>query len=87
MDAAEHEKNNKAIQNPVEAFGGGPTMCPGRKFAKGEIKSIVAGILCDYEIRFAKGADTEKPGMLDNKSILSFGVPDSDVEIEIRARA
>ena len=61
-------------------------MCPGRNFAKGEIKSIVAGFLCDYEIRFANGSATKRPGMLDNKSFLSFGVPESDIEIEIRAR-
>ena len=80
------KKNNKVIQSPVEAFGGGPTMCPGRNFAKVEIKALVASILCEYEVRFAKGLDAEKPGLRDKKLYFSFGVPESDVEIEFRAR-
>jgi cholesterol 7alpha-monooxygenase/oxysterol 7-alpha-hydroxylase len=83
----EFRKGGKLIINPVEAFGGGPVYCPGRNFARGEIKAIIALLLFEYDLRFADGVVPTKPAMLDNKTSQNHGVPAHDVVFELRPRA
>lgn len=78
------KKNGIQISNPVQAFGGGTTLCPGRKFAMAEIKLIVATFLIDHDIRFA-GQVTSKPREEVNGDG-NFGMPNCDVFIEICKR-
>lgn len=79
-------KNGEVLRRPIDAFGGGPTMCPGRRFAKMEIKAIVATLLLSFEIRFAGGTLADPPPMKDLGTGFSLGMPDADVSIELRMR-
>ena len=47
----------------------------------------MTGILCNYDIHFASGVGFERLVMLDNKYVVLslFGVPVTDVNIELRA--
>jgi cytochrome P450 len=83
----EFRKGGRLISNPVDAFGGGPVYCPGRNFARGEIKAIVALMLLEYDLRFADGAVPPKPPMYDNQSFQYHGVPAHDVVFELRRRS
>jgi len=79
-------KNGMQIRNPVNPFGGGPTLCPGRKFAKAEIKAIIAVMLVEYDIRFADDLVPSPPKLRNPMYLRSNGTPASDVLIEIQKR-
>jgi len=77
-------KNGKRIHNPVDAFGGGLTMCPGRKFAVTEIKSLICTLLLNYDLRWPDGEVPEPP--VDTWGIVNTGMPSHDVEFEFRKK-
>lgn len=94
-DAPAFSKNSKVIRNPVDAFGSGPTLCPGRRFAKAQMKLIIATVLSEYDLRFATGglaADgsgvpvivPHPPRTMNMKKGFSNGIPSEDVVIKVR---
>lgn len=78
-------KNGKKILRPVDAFGGGPTMCPGRRFARTEIKAVIASLIIHYDVRFPEGNIPEPP--IDHKTFVNSGMPLHDVDIEVRTKS
>ena len=42
-------KNGKVVTSPVLPFGGGATMCPGRRFARSEVAMLVVSALSLFE--------------------------------------
>lgn len=79
-------KGGRRLLRPVEAFGAGPTMCPGRKFARAEIKAVVSNVLIRYDTRFVGGKVPSPPRLRENSSASSSGMPGSDVPFELRKR-
>lgn len=77
-------KNGRRIHRPVDAFGGGATLCPGRRFARTEIKALIASLLVNYDVRFPDDKIPVAP--IDHKTIVNSGMPLRDVEIEIRKK-
>lgn len=75
-------KNGKRIHRPVDAFGGGLTMCPGRRFAVAEIKAIIAYFVTNYEFRWPEDKAPQPP--VDNVGIVNTGMPIGDVDFEYR---
>jgi len=74
-------KNGRTILRPVDAFGGGATLCPGRRFARTEIKALIASIIINYDVRFPNKKIPVAP--IDHKTIVNSGMPLHDVEVEI----
>jgi hypothetical protein len=82
--AVEFHKNGTLLSSPVEAFGGGSRLCPGRNLARAFAKSLIAKILIEYDIRFV---DDVIPDVADVKKKISYGrSPKSDVTVELRRR-
>ena len=80
-------KNGKKIIRPVDAFGGGPTMCPGRRFARTEIKAVISSLIVHYDFRFPKnesGAFEVPAPPIDHVTFVNSGMPLHDVQIEIK---
>lgn len=77
-------KNGRVITRPVNPFGGGVSLCPGRRFALAEMKILMATMLLDYDIRFKDNVIPEAPKMFRNGSVSSTGYPVSDVFFEIK---
>jgi len=74
-------KNGKRILRPVDAFGGGQTMCPGRKFARTEIKAVIVSLLLQYDVRFPEGKVPEPP--IDHTTFVNSGMPLHEVDVEV----
>lgn len=75
-------KHGRKILRPVDAFGGGATMCPGRRFARAEVKALIATLLVNYDICFPFDEIPEAP--IDNKTVVNSGMPRNDVNVNIR---
>jgi len=76
-------KNGKILVRPVNPFGGGATICPGRRFAITEIKILLATILLEFDIQFKDKIIPEAPKKFQNGAVSSTGFPYHDVDIEI----
>jgi cytochrome P450 len=63
-------------------FGAGKHACPGRFFAGNEIKTIVAHLLINYDIRLKEGQERPK-GM----SVVMTKAPFPKTELEFRRRS
>jgi oxysterol 7-alpha-hydroxylase len=50
LDNPQFYRHGERIINPVLVFGGGVSMCPGRHFARNEIKLLTAMLLADAEL-------------------------------------
>ena len=77
-------KNGRRLTRPVNPFGGGPTICPGRRFATTEMKAMVATFLIKYDIRFRDDVIPDPPEKLRSGYSNSMAIPASDVGIEVR---
>ena len=76
-------KNGRTIVRPVNPFGGGPSICPGRRYALAEIKAMVAMVLVHNDIRFKDNIVVPAPAIRLTHGFVSNGNPDGDVTIEI----
>jgi cholesterol 7alpha-monooxygenase len=60
------QRHGERIVNPVLVFGGGVTMCPGRHFARNEIKLLTALLLSHKELKLSSarhpGYQVERSG-------------------------
>jgi len=79
-------KNGRIVARPVNPFGNGISMCPGRRFALMEIKYIIATVLLDFDVQFPNGESIVPPSLHATKAIASTSFPASDVSFEIRKR-
>jgi len=81
----EFRKNDKILPNPIDIFGSGPHYCPGRNFARGLLKALIANLLLQYDICFSENGDKKIPGLYKSVAISMFKTtaPDTDVEIEL----
>lgn len=80
-------KNGVELRNPVNPFGGGKTLCPGRLLAVAEMKIMVAWMLLKYDLRFKDGiVPKEEPRLKSPKNTPSNGYPKDDISIEARKR-
>jgi oxysterol 7-alpha-hydroxylase len=79
-------KDGVKVSKPLDAFGGGQSLCPGRKFARCEIKAAVASLVLQYDIAFAGNVIPDPPALDTGKSLTVNGTPVSDVEIELTPR-
>lgn len=77
-------KNGIKLLRPVDAWGGGSTLCPGRRFARTEIKALVAQFMLFYETRWVDGVVPEPP--VDTTRIVNAGMPNKEVYVEVRKR-
>ncbi|OQD61338.1 hypothetical protein PENPOL_c017G07004 [Penicillium polonicum] len=68
-------------------FGGGPSICPGRVFAKQEILMTIAALVTRFEIEMidwvhADGSKSDRPPQNDQSHIGAIGIPpDRDMKI------
>ena len=82
--AVEFRKNGTLLSSPVEAFGGGSHLCPGRNLARALVKSLIAKILLNFDIRFVDDAIPKKAEV---RKKFSYGrSPKSDITVELRCR-
>jgi cytochrome P450 len=79
--AAQFAKNGQRLTMPFLPFGGGATMCPGRFFARNEIKVLVAMMLYALETKLE---DATTPALDFSRIGLGVLPPKSDVTIRIR---
>ena len=77
-------KQGKILATPVRPFGGGVSMCPGRKFASYEIKIFVAELLHRYDLELL---DKDK-NLKTDSSRAGVGIysPLEDVNVRISRR-
>ena len=80
---ARFEKRGQKLAFPLLPFGAGPSMCPGRHFARNEMKLVVATLLAGYELELL---DREVPAFDLNR--IGFGTtpPARDVRVRLRKR-
>mmetsp|Transcript_16372 Transcript_16372/g.45921 ORF Transcript_16372/g.45921 Transcript_16372/m.45921 type:complete len:90 (-) Transcript_16372:54-323(-) len=78
------KQGSSKLSSHLRPFGGGVHMCPGRKFIGYEARAMLAMILLKYEMRIRPGET--RPGIDFSRQGMSVGVPERDVEIEVRAR-
>ncbi|MFO0695877.1 MAG: cytochrome P450 [Polyangiales bacterium] len=80
---ARFEKRGQKLAFPLLPFGAGPSMCPGRHFARNEMKLVVATLLAGYELELL---DRQVPAFDLNR--IGFGTtpPARDVRVRLRKR-
>lgn len=79
-------KNGKQLSQPVRPFGGGSSMCPGRKFAAYEIKAFLARLLYQYDLELMDPS-APKVGIEPGRVGLGINLPANDVEVRITGRS
>ena len=77
-------KGGKIIRTPVRPFGGGVSMCPGRKFASYEIKAFVAELVQRYDLELVDRGKELKTDP--SRAGLGVNVPLQDVDVRISKR-
>jgi cytochrome P450 len=78
-------KSGKVLATPVRPFGGGISMCPGRKFASYEIKAFVAELLYRYDLELVEQDKQLKTDP--TRAGLGIYVPLGDVDVRITKRS
>lgn len=66
-------------------FGGGVTFCPGRRFARNEVKTLVAVLLVNFRFEFA-GSDAQ-PDFDGARAGLGIFPPKTDVLVRVTRKA
>lgn len=65
-------------------FGGGYTYCPGRRFARNEVKTMVAFLLTRFDLTLVgTGNNTEQPEFDGARAGLGIFPPKNDVNVHI----
>jgi len=65
-------------------FGGGYTYCPGRRFARNEVKTMVAFLLTRFELSLVTEKNTIRPEVDGARAGLGIFPPKTDVDVHIR---
>ena len=83
----------KKLKNALMPFGGGITMCPGKTFARAEIKSFVAQMLFNFDLRLLDAANdaagpeaSDFPGYFPGRAGLGIYPPGKAVRFELNRR-
>jgi cytochrome P450 len=79
-------KDGKTLAQPIRPFGGGSSMCPGRKFAVYEIKTFLAWLLYIFDLELVD-LSAPKLGIEPGRVGLGINVPARDVQIRISKRS
>lgn len=85
-------KDNKPLPTGIAfmPFGGGATLCPGRRFARNEIKTLVVFLLQRFEIGFSHSAghvgQVQEPGFDGARAGIGIFPPKKDVDVFISRR-
>lgn len=79
------EKKNRPSDVCFRAFGGGKTLCPGRHFATNEILAVVAVFIARLDMKPVEG-EWKLPTTLNTNVAAVVMQPDTDIEVEIKAR-
>lgn len=75
-------KDGKTLAQPVRPFGGGSSMCPGRKVAAYEIKAFIAWLLYRYDAELVDPSGPV-PKIDPSRAGLGINVPTEDVQIRV----
>ena len=88
---------NTSVQNGKElepgagflAFGGGPLLCPGRRFARNEVKYLIYKLLRGYDISLEEKYIAQCPGYDSGRAGLGIFPPNpqDDVKVRVSKRA
>jgi len=79
--------NGRRVPNAMMPFGSGVSMCPGRYFARNEIKIFLALFLERFEFDMSRGAEAvQHPGYLLSRAGLGIFPPAKDVQIKYRQK-
>ena len=73
------------LEKLVRPFGYGVSLCPGRTFARREIKTFVATALAKFEFRLADPS-SPRPQFDASRSGLGIFPPSTDVPVRVRCR-
>ena len=83
----------RRLPAPLMPFGGGVSMCPGRAFARNDVKLFVAKMLLNYDLRLPAAAEgpagidaPDFPGFDVSRAGLGIYPPVAAVPYEVRAR-
>lgn len=81
-------KDGKLIANPIRPFGGGSSMCPGRKFALNEVKQCVATFFRHFHMSLdlVDGCIPSCPQTDPERIGLGVKAPETDVLLVLRSR-
>lgn len=82
-------KDGKALPTGIAfmPFGGGATLCPGRRFARNEVKTLVVFLLQRFDFGFAQGSTAAKePGFDGARAGIGIFPPKEDVNVSIKRR-
>jgi cholesterol 7alpha-monooxygenase len=79
-------KHGKVLSTPVRPFGGGVSMCPGRKFASYEINVFLANLLHRYDLELVDQDKTTRLETDPSRAGLGMHVPLGDVNVRITNR-
>lgn len=77
-------KQGRRVPLHLLPFGGGQSMCPGRSFARNEVKIVVATLLSCFDVELCSA---EVPGPVLSRVGLGVPPPVKDVPLRIRRRA
>lgn len=79
-------KDGKTLAQPIRPFGGGSSMCPGRKFAAYEIKGFLAWLIFRFDIELVDPSAPKleiEPGRVG----LGINLPANDVQVRLCKRS
>jgi cytochrome P450 len=82
LNKAKFMKNGKAVTKNEMAFGGGGSWCPGRHFARNEMKAIVAVLLHCFDFEL----DGALPEVDKQRYSLGIYTPSKEVKIKLKSR-
>ncbi|RYY83772.1 cytochrome P450 [archaeon] len=71
--------------NTFLAFGAGITYCPGRKFARNELKILLVYILHRLDVQLVD-KDCPMPGVNASRAGIGIFPPDRDVDVSVKLR-
>ena len=84
-------KNGKELEPGAGflAFGGGPLLCPGRRFARNEVKYLIYKLLRGYDISLEEKYIAQCPEYDSGRAGLGIFTPNpqDDVKVRVSKRA
>jgi cytochrome P450 len=86
MGKLSFKKQGKPVPSSTAylVFGAGITLCPGRRFARNEVKLLLIFLLSRFEFAFPLGIVPPHPGVDGSRAGIGIFPPQSDVKIEVK---
>jgi cytochrome P450 len=81
-------KNGKEIASSAVflPFGAGISLCPGRRFARNEVKILVTLLLSRFTFAFADGESGDHPGIDGSRAGLGIFPPGKEIQVMVTRR-